>query len=236
MFVSVNDSPFNGREGKLLTSRQIKERLEKELKTNVALRVEPTDSPETFKISGRGQLHLGILMENMRREGFELQLSAPEVIYKMIDGKKYEPMEHVIVDVDQAYQGVVIERLGIKKAVLKDMQMSTLGIWIAHGEGRCYWPSESVLELAREKHLAPIRFVDELGSTTEQYPDNPNGSKLGITALCSEDGRHLAMMPHPERLFLKWQWPYWPKNWSGSHVSPWLKLFQNAREWCEQNQ
>ncbi len=129
MFVSVNDSPFNGREGKLLTSRQIKERLEKELKTNVALRVEPTDSPETFKISGRGQLHLGILMENMRREGFELQLSAPEVIYKMVDGKKYEPIEHVIVDVDQAYQGIVIERLGIKKAQLKDMQM--------YDDGRC---------------------------------------------------------------------------------------------------
>lgn len=122
MYMSVNDSPFNGREGKLLTSRQIKERLEKELKTNVALRVEPTESPETFKISGRGQLHLGILVENMRREGFELQLSAPEVIYKMVDGKKYEPIEHVIIDVDQAYQGIVIERLGNKKAQLKDMQ------------------------------------------------------------------------------------------------------------------
>ena len=88
IYLSVNDSPFNGQDGKFLTSRQIKERFEKELKTNVALRVEPTDSPETFKVSGRGQLHLGILIENMRREGFELQVSAPEVIYKTIDGVK----------------------------------------------------------------------------------------------------------------------------------------------------
>ena len=77
MYFSVNDSPFNGRDGKLLTSRQIKERLEKELKTNVAFRVEPTESPDIFKVSGRGQLHLGVLIENMRREGFELQVSAP---------------------------------------------------------------------------------------------------------------------------------------------------------------
>ena len=94
MFISVNDSPFNGQEGKLLTSRQIKDRLEKELKTNVALRVEPTDSPEVFKVSGRGQLHLGVFIENMRREGFELQVSAPEVIYKTIDGVKCEPIEY----------------------------------------------------------------------------------------------------------------------------------------------
>ena len=99
MYFSVNDSPFSGRDGKLLTSRQIKDRLEKELKTNVALRVEPTDSPETFKVSGRGQLHFGILVENMRREGFELQVSAPEVIYKTIDGVKYEPIEYLVVDI-----------------------------------------------------------------------------------------------------------------------------------------
>jgi len=121
MYVSVNDSPFNGREGKLLTSRQIKERLEKELKTNVALRVEPTDSPEIFKVSGRGQLHLGILVENMRREGFELQLSAPEVIYKMIDGVKCEPIEYLVVDIQSEHQGVVMESLGRKKAEMKNM-------------------------------------------------------------------------------------------------------------------
>jgi GTP-binding protein len=122
VFISVNDSPFSGKEGSLLTSRQIKDRLEKELKINVALRVEPTDSPETFKVSGRGQLHLGILFENMRREGFEFQLSAPEVIYKMINGTKHEPIEYVVLEVDTHHQGVIMEKLGRKKAELKHME------------------------------------------------------------------------------------------------------------------
>lgn len=122
IFVSVNDSPFSGKDGSLLTSRQIKERLEKELKTNVALRVEPTDSPETFKVSGRGQLHLGILFENMRREGYEFQLSAPEVIFKVIDGVKSEPIEYATIEVDEAHQGIIIERLGRKKAELKHIE------------------------------------------------------------------------------------------------------------------
>lgn len=121
MFFSVNDSPFSGRDGNLLTSRQIKERLQKELKTNVALRVEDTDSPETFKVSGRGQLHLGVLIENMRREGFELQVSAPEVIYKTIDGKKCEPIEYAVIDVQEDHQGVVMELLGRRKAEMKNI-------------------------------------------------------------------------------------------------------------------
>lgn len=121
IYFSVNDSPFAGRDGTYLTSRHIKDRLEKELRTNVALRVEPTSSPETFKVSGRGQLHLGILVETMRREGFELQLSAPEVIFKKIDGQVYEPMEHVIIDIPQEYQGVIMENLGRRKALLTGM-------------------------------------------------------------------------------------------------------------------
>jgi GTP-binding protein len=121
MYFSVNNSPFNGREGSLLTSRQIKERLEKELKVNVALRVEQTESPDVFKISGRGQLHLGVLIENMRREGFELQVSAPEVIYRTIDGQKCEPIEDVILDVPEESQGVVMENLGKRKAEMKNM-------------------------------------------------------------------------------------------------------------------
>lgn len=127
MFFSINNSPFCGREGDLLTSRHLKERLEKELKTNVALRVEPTDSPEVFKVSGRGQLHLGVLIENMRREGFELQVSAPQVIYKTIDGKKHEPMEFVVIDVPEEYQGVVMQTLGQRKAEMKNVTMLDSG-------------------------------------------------------------------------------------------------------------
>jgi GTP-binding protein len=121
MYFSVNNSPFNGKEGKLLTSRQIRDRLYKELRVNVALRVTEGESPDSFKVSGRGQLHLGVLVENMRREGFELQVSAPEVIYKVIDGVKCEPVEWLVVDIQQEHQGAVIQLLGNKKAELKSM-------------------------------------------------------------------------------------------------------------------
>ena len=121
MIIQVNDSPFAGQEGKLVTSRSIRDRLHQELKTNVALRVEDTDNPDKFRISGRGELHLSILIENMRREGFEMGVSSPEVITKKIDNEKKEPYENVTIDVEEIHQGKVMEKMGERKAQLSDM-------------------------------------------------------------------------------------------------------------------
>jgi len=118
--------------------------------------------------------------------------------------------------------------------MLRGMEGSTLGIWVAHGEGRALFPQPSVLDRVLREGLAPVRFVDDDGHINEGYPFNPNGSPHGIAALCSPDGRHLAMMPHPERTFLKWQWPWLPPELRALEASPWLRLFQNAREWCEE--
>ncbi|CAN6938502.1 unnamed protein product [Brassica oleracea] len=118
--------------------------------------------------------------------------------------------------------------------MLKGMEGSTLGVWAAHGEGRAYFPDEGVLDRMLHSDLAPLRYCDDDGSVTEAYPFNLNGSPLGIAAICSPDGRHLAMMPHPERCFLMWQYPWYPKGWEVEKAgpSPWLKMFQNARDWC----
>jgi phosphoribosylformylglycinamidine synthase len=120
--------------------------------------------------------------------------------------------------------------------MLKGMEGSTLGVWVAHGEGRLYCPDGEIMRDILQRDLAPIRFVDDSGEFADIYPFNPNGSPSGITALCSRDGRHLAMMPHPERTFLKWQWAYMPEDWKKDiEASPWIKLFQNAMEWCRDN-
>ncbi|MBD3917987.1 translational GTPase TypA [Paenibacillus sp. PR3] len=117
----VNNSPFAGREGKWVTSRKLRERLYKELETDVALRVEDTDSPDAFIVAGRGELHLGILIENMRREGFEMQVSKPEVIIKEVDGVKCEPYERLLIDVPEESMGAVMESLGTRKAEMVNM-------------------------------------------------------------------------------------------------------------------
>lgn len=121
MFFCVNTSPFCGREGKYVTSRQILERLNKELVHNVALRVEETEDPDAFKVSGRGELHLSVLIENMRREGYELAVSRPKVIFREIDGRKQEPFEQVTIDIEDQHQGAVMEALGIRKGEVRDM-------------------------------------------------------------------------------------------------------------------
>ena len=117
--------------------------------------------------------------------------------------------------------------------MFKNMAGASLGVWVAHGEGRAFFPRADVLDRVIAKNLSPVRYVDDNNTATEAYPFNPNGSPRGIAGLCSPDGRHLAMMPHPERTFLKWQWGYMPEHWKRDlQASPWLQIFQNAREWC----
>ncbi len=128
MTFRVNDSPFAGLEGRYVTSRNIWDRLQKELRTNVALRVEPTDSPDAFRVSGRGELHLAILVETMRREGYEFALSRPEVITKDVDGVASEPIEQLVVDIPEEFLGTVIEKLGRRRAEMTNM--------VNHGSGR----------------------------------------------------------------------------------------------------
>ena len=128
MLFKVNDSPFAGREGKFVTSRNLRDRLFKEVETNVAMRVEETDSMDTFKVSGRGELHLSILIEQMRRGGYEFQVSPPTVIYKEKDGKKLEPMELLMIETPDSYVGAVMEKIGARKAELVNMGSRETGI------------------------------------------------------------------------------------------------------------
>ncbi|MCF6250288.1 MAG: translational GTPase TypA [Methylococcaceae bacterium] len=156
MTFQVNNSPFAGREGKFVTSRQIRDRLDKELQHNVALRVEPTEDPDKFKVSGRGELHLSVLIENMRREGYELGVSRPEVIIKEIDGVKSEPFEYVTIEVEDEHQGIIMEKMGDRKGDLKDM--------VPDGKGRI-----------RLEYIVPSRGL--LGFQTE-FLTSTSGSGL----------------------------------------------------------
>jgi len=127
MNFQVNTSPLAGREGKFVTSRQLRERLYRELQSNVALRVEDTDEPDVLRVSGRGELHLTILIENMRREGYELAVSRPQVLTKIVDGEVHEPYEALTVDIDEGHQGAVMEALGGRRAELADMSVGVGG-------------------------------------------------------------------------------------------------------------
>ena len=162
----VNQGPFAGKEGKYVTSRNLRERLQKELKSNVALRVEDTDSPDTFKVSGRGELHLSVLIETMRREGYELCVSHPEVIVKEIDGRKMEPWEEVLIDVDDQYSGAVIEKLGSRGGRMTHMEPA--------GQGRqrieYFCPSRGLIGY-RSEFLTDTRGTGVLNHNFKEYAD-----------------------------------------------------------------
>ncbi|MEY2640729.1 MAG: phosphoribosylformylglycinamidine synthase [Candidatus Parcubacteria bacterium] len=125
-----------------------------------------------------------------------------------------------------------VEILPSPSILLEGMEGSKLGVWLAHGEGRLFYPDQAIADEIAKQQLAPLALLNPYGNRTEQYPYNPNGSPGGITALCSPNGRHLAMMPHPERCFRLWQWPFKPAAWDSLEASPWLQMFQNARTWC----
>ena len=118
--------------------------------------------------------------------------------------------------------------------MLKGMENLIFGIHVDHGEGHLSFPDSAVKERVLAENLAPLCYVDDDGKATESYPFNPNGSLDGLAALCSPDGRHLAMMPHPERVFLAWQAHYLPEDMKDLEVSPWMQMFRNAYEWCRE--
>ena len=180
----TNNSPFAGREGKFITARKIEERLMRELHTDVSLKVEPTDSPDAWIVSGRGELHLSILIENMRREGYELQVSRPEVIIKEIDGVKCEPFERVQIDTPEEYMGSIIESLSNRKGEMQDMQHND------NGQVRIVFlvPARGLLGYTTE-FLSMTRGYGIMNHTFDQYlpyiPTSIGGRRNG--ALVSTD-------------------------------------------------
>jgi GTP-binding protein len=211
MTFMVNKSPFAGKDGKFLTSRQIRERLDRELKHNVALRVENTDDPDKFIVSGRGELHLSILIENMRREGYELGVSRPEVIVKEIDGEPHEPYEQLTVDVEDENQGAVMEKLGLRGGDLKDM--------VPDGKGRVRMdyiiPSRGLIGFRTEfltatqgtgllynvfDHYGPVKKGDFGQRINGVLIANSNGKALGY-ALFNLQERGRLFIGHGEEVY-----------------------------------
>ena len=190
MTFQVNNSPFAGKDGKFVTSRQIKERLERELLHNVALRVKETEDPDKFRVSGRGELHLSILIENMRREGYELGVSRPEVIFREIDGQKEEPYEQVTVDVEEQHQGTIMEKLGERGGELKDM--------VPDGKGRVrldyILPSRGLIGF-RTEFLTATQGTGLIYSVFDHYgplKKGEFGSRINGVLIANGPGKALA--------------------------------------------
>jgi len=190
MTFQVNNSPFAGKDGKFVTSRQIKERLERELLHNVALRVKETEDPDKFRVSGRGELHLSILIENMRREGYELGVSRPEVIFREVDGQKEEPYEQVTVDVEEQHQGSIMEKLGERGGDLKDM--------VPDGKGRVrldyLLPSRGLIGF-RTEFLTATQGTGLIYSVFDHYgplKKGEFGSRINGVLIANGPGKALA--------------------------------------------
>ncbi|TVP57677.1 MAG: translational GTPase TypA [Halomonadaceae bacterium] len=210
MTFQVNDSPFAGQDGKYVTSRNIRERLDKELLHNVALRVEPGDSPEKFKVSGRGELHLSVLIENMRREGFELGVSRPEVVQREnAEGKKEEPYEVVVVDVEEQHQGAVMEELGNRRAELSNMVPDGRGRvrldFIMPARGLIGFRSSFLTMTSGSGILTHV--FDHWGAVKEGGSENRNngvivsmvnGKALGYSLFNMQDRGRLMIKPNTE--------------------------------------
>ena len=190
MTFQVNSSPFAGRDGKFVTSRQIRERLMRELKHNVALRVEETDDPDKFRVSGRGELHLSILIENMRREGYELGVSRPEVIVREVEGRREEPYEQLTVDIEEEHQGTVMEMLGARGGELTDM--------IPDGKGRVRLdyiiPARGLIGM-RTEFLTATRGTGLLYSVFDHYgplKEGTYGARNNGVMIANSAGKSLA--------------------------------------------
>ena len=190
MTFQVNTSPFAGREGKYLTSRQIRERLERELVHNVALRVEQLEDPDKFRVSGRGELHLSVLIENMRREGYELGVSRPEVIVREVDGEKQEPYEQLVVDIEEQHQGGVMEKIGERRGEMRNMEPD--------GQGRVRLefiiPSRGLIGF-RTEFLTATQGSGLLFSVFDHYgPYQPGmvGQRNNGVLIASDTGKALA--------------------------------------------
>lgn len=219
MFFMVNNSPFVGKEGKLVTTRNIRERLEKELQTNVAMRMEETEDKDRFKIMGRGELHLSILIETMRREGYELQVSRPEVIFKTgANGEKLEPMETLVMDMPDVYTGTIIAELNRRKGEMTSMQAHASGItrieYIIPTRGLIGFRGFFLTE-TRGEGVLTSRFLD-YGSYKGEIPGRKNGVLISMD---SGEATSYALWKIQERgiLFIEPSTPVYPGMIIGEH-------------------